>query len=80
MQQLLEKPACCVPGQHVKAGLLSTLEHLPDWPTSIFIEEVNPSFSLPKVFPCSLDLELHEALPPVINLARAGSKHANGHL
>lgn len=63
-----------------KAALLGTLEHLPDWPASILIQKVNPSLSLTKVFPCSLDLELHEPLPPVINLASAGSKHANGHL
>lgn len=60
--------------------MLSSPEHLPHWPTSILIQKVNPSFSLPKVFPCSLDLELHEPLPPVINLASAGSEHANGHL
>ena len=58
----------------------STAGHLPDGPPGILIQKVNPSLSLTKVLPCSLDLELHEALPPVINLASAGSKHANGDL
>jgi len=55
-------------------------ERLPDRPSSILVQEINTSLSLAKVLSGSLDLELHEALPPVINLACAGGKHANGHL
>lgn len=57
-----------------------SLEPLPNRPSSILIQKVNPCLSLAKVLSCTLDLELHEPLPPVINLASAGSKHAYGYL
>ena len=52
----------------------------PDRPPSILVQKVNAGFSLAKVLSGTLDLELHEALPPVIYLACAGGKHADGNL
>ena len=53
---------------------------LPYRPSSILVQEIYARFSLGKVLPGTPDLELHEALPPVINFACAGSKHPNRNL
>ena len=45
------------------------VERGPHGPAGIRVEAVHPSLSLREHFPRARDLELHERLPPVVNLA-----------